>query len=114
MFHLDFTELILTIQTAQQLVLNTLDSVYVYPNIGGTLTYNGGMGYCGGSGTTITAYFNSCSTPSSPFSNNFELFDNTGTSLFTSSTLSDSVVLPTLIAGDYILTVTNTENNCTD
>ena len=92
---------------------NTLDSVYVYPNIGGDLTYTGAMGYCGGSGATITANFNSCSTPSSPFSNNFELFDNTGTSIFTISTISDSVVLPTLIAGDYILTVTNTENNCT-
>ena len=53
----------------------------------------------------LLAHFNSCSTPSSPFSNNFELLDNTGTSIFTrGSTLSDSVVLPTLIAGDYILT----------
>jgi len=92
---------------------NTLDSVYVYPTAGGNITYTGDMSYCGGAGATLTAYINSCSTPNSPFSNNWDLLDISGVSIINNSTTVDSLVLPILTTGDYILSVTNTENNCT-
>ena len=92
---------------------NTLDSVYVYPTSGGNITYTGEMSYCGGAGANLTAYFNSCSTPTSPFANNWDLLDISGVSIINTSTTLDSLVLPILTAGDYILSVTNSENNCT-
>ena len=91
---------------------NTLDSVYVYPSLGGSFSYNGDFGYCGSNGTSLTAFLNNCSTPNSPFSNTFTLSDIAGNNLFTSSTTADSVVLPVLMSGDYILTALNNENNC--
>ena len=44
----------------------------------------------------LTAYLNNCSTPNSPFSNVFILLDNSGNTVYTNSTVSDSVVLPIL------------------
>ena len=91
---------------------NTLDSVYVYPSLGGSFSYNGDFGYCGSNGTSLTAFLNNCSTPNSPFSNSYTLTDIAGNNLFTFSTTADSVVLPVLMSGDYILTAFNNENNC--
>ena len=90
---------------------NTLDSVYVYPSLGGSFSYNGDFGYCGSNGTSLTLFLNNCSTPNSPFSNSYTLTD-IGNNLFTFSTTADSVVLPVLMSGDYILTALNNENNC--
>ncbi len=91
---------------------NILDSVMVYPSDSGSITYSGFMGYCGSAGANITAFSNGCSSPTAPFSNNFELFDLAGLPIWDTLTLADSAALPALVAGDYVLEILNTENNC--
>ena len=91
---------------------NILDSVMVYPSDSGSITYSGFMGYCGSSGANITAFSNGCSSPTAPFSNNFELFDLAGLPIWDTLTLADSAALPALLAGSYVLQILNTQNNC--
>ena len=91
---------------------NILDSVMVYPSDSGSITYSGFMGYCGSAGANITAFSNGCSSPTAPFSNNFELFDLAGLPIWDTLTLADSAALPALLAGSYVLQILNTENNC--
>ena len=90
---------------------NSEDSIYVYSISGGTITYSGFMGYCGPTGAEITAFSNGCSSPIL-LGNEFLLNDITGTYVWDSITMLDSAALPTLVAGTYILQITNQDNNC--
>ena len=100
------------IECGSVLQFNVLDSIMVYPSDSGSISYSGFMGYCGSTGANITAYSSCASQTAPPFSNNFELFDLTGVSIWDTLTLADSAELPALLAGDYILQIFNTENNC--
>ena len=91
-------------------VTSITDTVSVFPLVGGTITYSGFIGYCGSGGANITAYLNSCS-PSS-VNNQFTLTDISGVQIDQSVLSSDSNSYSGLLAGQYILQITNLNNNC--
>ena len=88
------------------------DTISVFPLVGGTITYTGVMGYCGTAGANIIAYSNGCSSPTS-LGNQFTLTDTSGSLIWDTITMLDSASLSLLIANQYILQITNLDNNCT-
>ena len=86
------------------------DTVSVFPAVGGTITYTGFMGYCGSGGANITAYFNGCA--STTIGNQFILTDISGTLVDSSVLMSDSISYSGLMSNQYILQITNLDNNC--
>ena len=91
---------------------NSIDSINIYSISGGTITYSGFMGYCGSAGADITAYSNGCASPTN-FGNQFILTDTSGTLVDSTVLMSDSISYTGLMANQYILQITNLDNNCT-
>ena len=90
---------------------NSIDSVNIYTINGGTISYNGFFGYCGSSGADITAYNNGCSSPNN-LGNQFVLTDISGNVLDSTVSMLDSIVYTGLLTNQYILHITNLDNNC--
>jgi len=91
---------------------NSIDSINIYSIAGGTITYSGFMGYCGSAGANITAYSNGCASPTT-IGNQFILTDISGTLVDSSVLMTDSISYSSLMANQYILQITNLDNNCT-
>ena len=90
---------------------NSIDSVNIYTINGGTISYNGFFGYCGNSGADITAYSHGCSSPNN-LGNQFVLTDISGNVIDSTVSILDSIVYTGLLTNQYILHITNLDNNC--
>ena len=91
---------------------NSVDSIYIYSIAGGSITYSGFMGYCSSGGANITAYSNGCGSPTT-IGNQFILTDISGTLIDSTVLISDSNSYSGLMANQYVLQITNLDNNCT-
>jgi hypothetical protein len=80
---------------------------------GGTLLYNGNFNLCGTLNTSITAYFSGCSSQNPTLLNQYTLSDTNGTIFLDTVSFADSIVLSSLTAGTYVLSVVNYNNGCT-
>ena len=90
---------------------NVIDSIYIYTLTGGSITYSGFMGYCGSSGADITAFSSGCNSPTN-LGNQFILTDATGNLVDSTVSMLDSISYTGLTANQYILQITNLDNNC--
>ena len=90
---------------------SSIDSVYIYTINGGTISYSGFMGYCGSSGADIVAYSSGCGSPNT-LGNEFILTTISGVLIDSTVAISDSISYTGLLANQYILQITNLDNNC--
>ena len=91
--------------------INSKDTVFLSAN-GGSFSYSGSLDLCLNPTTQLTAVLNGCPSSNTSLGIDYLLSNILGGVLLDTNLSSYNLVLPPLVAGDYILSSTNLDNGC--